>query len=117
MIFQRALLYNLYEHEEEEEEEEDVITISSLSPNLGGLQASVKKFTYICPGFAILRELTAIKAKKLKKKKLRAFIFINRDVFVALTVVVAKASYIHECDRSILLLLQTPINKCGKVSG
>ena len=65
---QRAFLYNLYEHEEEEEEE-DVITISSLSPNLGGLQASVKKFTYICPGFAILRELTAIKAKKLKKKK------------------------------------------------
>ena len=70
MHVQRAFLYNLYEHEEEEEEEEeeDVITISSLSPNLGGLQASVKKFTYICPGFASLRELTAIKAKKLKKK-------------------------------------------------
>ena len=107
-------LYNLYEHEEEEEE--DVITISSLSPNLGGLQASVRKFIYICPGFAILRKLTAIKAKKLKNK-LRAFIFIARDVFVALTVVVAKASYIHESDRSILVLLQTPINKCGKVSG
>ena len=74
MIFQRALLYNLYEHEEEEEEE-DVITISSLSPNLGGLQASVKKFTYICPGFAILRELTAIKAKKLKKKKITSILF------------------------------------------
>ena len=73
MHVQRAFLYNLYEHEEEEEEEEeeeDVITISSLSPNLGGLQASVKKFTYICPGFAILRELTAIKAKKFKKKKI-----------------------------------------------
>ena len=70
MHVQRAFLYNLNEHEEEEEEEEeeDVITISSLSPNLGGLQALVKKFTYICPGFAILRELTAIKAKKFKKK-------------------------------------------------
>ena len=72
MIFQRALLYNLYEHEEEEEEE-DVITISSLSPNLGGLQASVRKFTYICPGFGILRELTAIKAKKLKKNYAHSF--------------------------------------------
>ena len=74
MIFQRALLYNLYEHEEEEEEEEeDVITISSLSPNLGGLQASVRKFSYICPGFGILRELTAIKAKKLKKNYAHSF--------------------------------------------
>ena len=73
MIFQRTLLYNLYEHEEEEEEEEDVITISSLSPNLGGLQASVKNFTYICPGFASLRELTAIKAKKFKKNYAHSF--------------------------------------------
>ena len=36
-----------------------------------------------------------------------------RDVFIALTVVVAKAPYIHECDSSILVLLQTPnAEKC-----
>ena len=87
-----------------------MLALLSLGKNRGLL------VVYICPGFAILRELTAIKAKKLKNK-LRAFIFIARDVFVALTVVVAKASYIHESDRSILVLLQTPINKCGKVSG
>ena len=44
--------------------------------------------------------------KKRKEKKMRAFILIARDVFVALAVVVAKAPYIHESDSSILVLLQ-----------
>ena len=56
------------------------------------------------PVFPILRELTAINAKKFFKKK-RAFILIAGDVFVALAVVVAKAPYIHESDSSILVLL------------
>ena len=64
--------------------------------------------------FAILRELTEIKAKKLKKKRVH---FIRRDVYVALAVVVAKTPYIHESDSSILVLLQTRVIKCGNVSG
>ena len=40
---------------------------------------------------------------------------IARDVFVALTVVVAKAPYILESDSSILVLLQAHMIKCGKV--
>ena len=41
---------------------------------------------------------------------------IARDVSVALTVVVAKAPYIHESSRFSLVLLQAPMTKCGKVS-
>ena len=61
--------------------------------------------------------LKEINVKKLKQKKKRAFILIARDVFVAITVVVAKAPYIYESDSSILVLLQTRMIKCGKVSG
>ena len=61
--------------------------------------------------------LKEINAKKLKQQKKRAFILIARDVFVAITVVVAKAPYIYESDSSILVLLQTRMIKCGKVSG
>ena len=61
--------------------------------------------------------LKEINAKKLKQKKKRAFILIARDVFLAITVVVAKAPYIYESDSSILVLLQTRVIKCGKVSG
>ena len=44
---------------------------------------------------------------KRQKVKKGPFILIARDVFLALAVVVAKAPYIHECDGSILLLVQT----------
>ena len=40
---------------------------------------------------------------------------IDRDVFVAFAVVVAKAPYIHESDSS-LVLLQARMIKCEKVS-
>ena len=40
---------------------------------------------------------------------------IARDVFVALAVVVAKASYTLESDSSILVLLQARMIKYGKV--
>ena len=42
---------------------------------------------------------------------------IIKDVFAALAVVVAKAPYFHESDNSTLVLLQTRMIKCGKVSG
>ena len=109
MIFQRALLYNLYEHEEEEEEEEE-------ESELGWSPSLRKEVHLYLPRIWHFKRVDGNKSEKVKKK-LRAFIFIARDVFVALTVVVAKASYIHESDRSILVLLQAPINKCGKVSG
>ena len=41
---------------------------------------------------------------------------IDRDVFVALAIVVAKAPYILESDGSILVLLQARMINCGKVS-
>ena len=53
---------------------------------------------------------------KSEKVKTKSSILIARDVFVALTVVVAEAPYILEIDSSILVLLQTRIIKCGKVS-
>ena len=53
--------------------------------------------------------------KKLKKKtRIR---LITKDVFAALAVVVAKAPYFHESDNSTLVLLQTRMIKCEKVSG
>ena len=75
-----------------------------------GPQDSVGQFTYICH-----YKRVEIKAKKVKNEK-RAFILVARDVFVALAVVVAKASYILESDSSILVLLQARVIKCGKVS-
>ena len=55
-----------------------------------------------------------INAEKLKKA--RIFILIARDVFVALSIVVAKVPYIYERDSSILVLPQTRMIKCKKVS-
>lgn len=53
--------------------------------------------------------------KKLKKKtRIR---LITKNVFAALAVVVAKAPYFHESDNSTLVLLQTRMIKCEKVSG
>ena len=47
---------------------------------------------------------------------MHALILMAGDVLVALAVVVAKAPYIHQSDSSILVLLQTRMIKCGKVS-
>ena len=47
--------------------------------------------------------------------KKHTYILIARDVFIALAVVIAKAPYSHESDRSILVLLQLIMIKCGKV--
>ena len=83
-----------------------------------GWSPSLRKEVHLdLPRICHFKRVDGNKSEKVKKK-LRAFIFIARNVFVALTVVVAKAPYIHESDRSILVLLQTPINtECGKVSG
>ena len=78
-----------------------------------GWSPSLRKEVHLyLPRICHFKRVDGNKSEKLKNK-LRAFIFIARDVFVSFTVVVAKASYIHESDRSILVLLQTPINKCG----
>ena len=54
------------------------------------------------------------KREKVKKEKTRAFILIARDVFVALSVVVAKAPYIHEIDSSILVYCKLVRSKTEK---
>ena len=118
MTDQRAFLYNLYEHDRKfpfttlfgGRKHRDKFNFLSESELGCGPQDSLGS----SPIFAILKELKEINTKKLKKKK-RAFIFIARDVFVALAVVVAKAPYIHESDSFILVLLQTRMMKCGKV--
>ena len=109
MHVQRAFLYNLYEHHCKfpfvtlfgERKHRDKFNL--LSPNLG----VVPKTHSSSPIFAILRELTEINAKKQ----------LGTFSFPALAVVVAKAPHIHESDTSILVLLQTRMIKCGKVSG
>ena len=54
------------------------------------------------------------KREKVKKEKNRAFILIAKDVFVALSVVVAKAPYIHEIDSSILVYCKLVWSKTEK---
>ena len=61
------------------------------------------------------RRVGGNKCRKVKKKA-RIFILIARDVFVALSIVVAKTPYIYERDSSILVLPQTRMIKCKKVS-
>ena len=84
----------------------------SLSPKLG----AVSKTQSILPTFVILRELTEIYAKKEKKKG--AFILIARNFFVpgprgrrCRYPLFMKVSFI------LVLLWQTRMIKCGKVSG
>ena len=84
----------------------------SLSPNLG----AVPKTQSISPIFVILRELMEIYAKKVKKKS--AFILIARNFFVpgprgrrCHYPIFMKVSFI------LVLLWQTRMIKCGKVSG
>ena len=62
-----------------------------------GPQDSTGKFTYICYFKRV--ETT----RKTWQKKKRAIILIAREVCVVLSVVVAKAPYIHEIDSSILV--------------
>ena len=83
-----------------------------LSPKLG----AVSKTQSIVPTFVILRELTEIYAKKEKKKG--AFILIARNFFVpgprgrrCRYPLFMKVSFI------LVLLWQTRMIKCGKVSG
>ena len=73
----------------------------------GGRKQEQIQFNLLCK--------SEISAEKVKSKRAH-FILIVRDVFVALAVVVAKAPYIHESDSSILVLLQTRMIKCEKVS-
>ena len=61
-----------------------------------GPQDSIGKFTYIC----YFKRVE--KTRKTWQKK-RAIILIAREVCVVLSVVVAKAPYIHEIDSSILV--------------
>ena len=61
------------------------------------------------------RRVGGNKCRKVLKKT-RIFILIARDVFVALSIVVAKVPYIYERDSSILVLPQTRMIKCKKVS-
>ena len=104
---QRAFLYNLYEHNVKfpfaalfgGRNYRDKFNFFSVSELGYSPQGSVGKFTYIC---------------HFKGVKITA---IARDVFVALAVVVTKAPYIHESDSSVLVLLQTRMSICGKVSG
>ena len=52
--------------------------------------------------------------KVTKKTRIR---LIAWDIFAVLSLVVAKAPYIHERDCSILALQEIRMIKCGKVSG
>ena len=74
-----------------------------------GPQDSIGKFTYICH-----LERDEINAKKLQKEKTRAIILIAKDVFVALSVIVAEAHCIHEIDSSILVYCKLVLSKKEK---
>ena len=104
---QCAFLYNPQEHDRKFSfaalfGAEEVNTGTNKSEFGCGPQDCVAgKFTYICH----FKRVDRNKRKKVFLKK-RTYILMARDVFVALAIVIAKAPYCHESDRSIMVLLQ-----------
>ena len=66
MIFQRALLYNLYEHEEEEEEEEE-------ESELGWSPSLRKEVHLYLPRIWHFKRVDGNKSEKVKKNYAHSF--------------------------------------------
>ena len=97
---QRAFRYNMYEH---------VVKFPLATLFWGQTQGQIQFLPWVRTWVRSSRL-----HKEVKKEKTRAIILIARDVFVALSVVVAKAPYIQEIDSSILVYCKLVLSKKEK---